>query len=251
VIYDGFLFFNELELLDLRLHELEGVVDRHILVESSVTHSGKPKPMFFRENMARFERYLGKIIHVEVMDTPETKVTWDREIFQRNAILRGLSGAKPDDTLIMSDLDEIPKAETLKKVIPPAGIVALNMRSYGGYLNARSGDWSYAKVTSVKTALQITPQKLRHDQHPKVEDGGWHFSYSGGPEKVHEKMNAFSHQELPVQRWNKLDLLKKSLADGVGIFGGKMSFEKIDSSFPAYLREHPDLFPGMIWPLPQ
>ena len=47
MVYDCFMFFNELELLDLRLHELDAVVDRFVLVEGVRTLSGKPKPLYF------------------------------------------------------------------------------------------------------------------------------------------------------------------------------------------------------------
>ena len=49
-IYDGFLFFNELDLLDLRLNTLNDVVDYFVLVESSITHQGESKPFIFEEN---------------------------------------------------------------------------------------------------------------------------------------------------------------------------------------------------------
>jgi hypothetical protein len=41
MIYDCFTFFNELELLELRLHELAGVVDKFVLVEATQTHSSR------------------------------------------------------------------------------------------------------------------------------------------------------------------------------------------------------------------
>ena len=47
VIYDTFLFFNEFELLEIRLEELKDIVDRFVLVEAPLTLSGKPKPLFF------------------------------------------------------------------------------------------------------------------------------------------------------------------------------------------------------------
>ena len=68
MIYDGFMFFNELELLEIRLHELSDVVDRFILVESPITHSGKHKPLYFaaaREE-PRFAPFLGRLGHVVV-----------------------------------------------------------------------------------------------------------------------------------------------------------------------------------------
>ena len=70
-IYDGFIFFNELDLLDIRLNTMYDVVDYFILVESSVTHQGTPKPYIFEENKERFSKYLDKIIHIKIDNTPD------------------------------------------------------------------------------------------------------------------------------------------------------------------------------------
>ena len=45
-IFDCFIFFNELDLLDVRLHELNDVVDFHVLVEAKKTFVGKKKELF-------------------------------------------------------------------------------------------------------------------------------------------------------------------------------------------------------------
>jgi len=42
-IFDCFLFFNELELLELRLMTLHDVVDYFVLVEANKTFTDKPK----------------------------------------------------------------------------------------------------------------------------------------------------------------------------------------------------------------
>ena len=52
--YDCFSFFNELDLLEIRLNVLKDAVDKFVLVEAGETHSGKPKPLYFKENEARF-----------------------------------------------------------------------------------------------------------------------------------------------------------------------------------------------------
>ena len=70
-IYDGFLFFNELDLLDLRLNTLNDVVDYFVLVESSITHQGESKPFIFEENKQKYQKFLEKIIHIKVTNTPE------------------------------------------------------------------------------------------------------------------------------------------------------------------------------------
>lgn len=111
-VYDCFTFFNELDLLEIRLNELDPVVDRFVLVEATVTQRGQPKSLFFRENRERFTKFLPKIEHVVVEDMPagpQTKSNnWKRENFQRRAIMRGLASAQADDFVLISDLDEIP-----------------------------------------------------------------------------------------------------------------------------------------------
>ena len=49
-IIDTFPFFNELDILEIRLRELSGVVAKFVLVESAQTHSGKPKDLLFEQN---------------------------------------------------------------------------------------------------------------------------------------------------------------------------------------------------------
>jgi len=64
MLYDCFMFFDELELLDLRLHYLDPLIDRFVLVESTRTFSLKDKPLFFDENKSMFSKFLPKIEHV-------------------------------------------------------------------------------------------------------------------------------------------------------------------------------------------
>lgn len=106
MIYDCFTFFNELELLELRLNELAGIVDKFVLVEATQTHTNQLKPLYFQENRARFSAFRDKIIHVVVDDLPVSKDAWVPENFQRNAIARGLVNCQPDDFILVSDLDE-------------------------------------------------------------------------------------------------------------------------------------------------
>ena len=70
-IYDCFLFFNELETLELRLEILNDIVDKFVIVESTVTFSGKEKKLFFNENKEKFKKFEDKIIHVIINDTPK------------------------------------------------------------------------------------------------------------------------------------------------------------------------------------
>ena len=49
-IYDGFMFYDEEMILDLRLNYLDPYVDRFIIVESSYTHSGEKRKLLFDIN---------------------------------------------------------------------------------------------------------------------------------------------------------------------------------------------------------
>jgi beta-1,4-mannosyl-glycoprotein beta-1,4-N-acetylglucosaminyltransferase len=121
-IVEGFPFFMELDVLEMRLHELDSVVDVHILCESKYTQKGDPKPLYFEEHKheARFAPFLHKIVHIIVEDAPPpgSREGWQNEHLVRNAIARGFAqlpfDPKPDDILIISDVDEIPRREAVE-----------------------------------------------------------------------------------------------------------------------------------------
>jgi|ERR1022692_989649 beta-1,4-mannosyl-glycoprotein beta-1,4-N-acetylglucosaminyltransferase len=116
MIYDCFTFFDELELLELRLHELGDVVDKFVWVEATKTHSNKSKPLHYQENRVLFQAFHDQIIHVVVDDMPDSNDSWVLENFQRKCIARGLVNCRPEDFILVSDLDEIPRATTVAKV---------------------------------------------------------------------------------------------------------------------------------------
>ena len=54
-IFDCFMYFDEDLLLDLRLNILDSFVDKFIIVESNLTHTGNLKKLKF--NINKFESY--------------------------------------------------------------------------------------------------------------------------------------------------------------------------------------------------
>ena len=56
-IIDCFTFYNELELLIYRLNILNNVVDHFIIVESTHTHAGHTKPLYFNDNLHLFDKF--------------------------------------------------------------------------------------------------------------------------------------------------------------------------------------------------
>ena len=56
-VIDCFPFFNELDLLEIRLNELRGVVDAFVITESPQTFTGMKKSFFFKDNEDRFKEF--------------------------------------------------------------------------------------------------------------------------------------------------------------------------------------------------
>ena len=118
-VYDCFTFFNEFELLELRLETFYDIVDRFVIVEADKTHANKPKPFNFYKRRDDFKKYFPKINYIMDTSTVPYKGAgdWSIENNQRNNIMKGLTDAEPDDLIMISDLDEFPNPAILKTLI--------------------------------------------------------------------------------------------------------------------------------------
>ena len=108
-IIDSFLFFNEIDLLEIRFNILYDYVDYFIITESDTTFSGNKKELFFLKNESKFDKFKDKIIYNPIKIPDNISVTWDREIYQRNSPIEKIKEISDNnDLIITSDLDEIP-----------------------------------------------------------------------------------------------------------------------------------------------
>jgi beta-1,4-mannosyl-glycoprotein beta-1,4-N-acetylglucosaminyltransferase len=208
-IYDAFQFFNELDILEIRLHELQNVVHRFILIEATRTHSNQLKPLYYELNKQRFAQFHSKILHLIVEDLPNSTDPWVLENFQRNAILRGLSGAHPNDLVVIADVDEIPASYVLDAVRSCDGPTSPTWL-YTRFFNFKFeweflGQWKHPQVVRFANLIpgaagSVTPQQVRMGamtpRHTKIESAGWHCSFFTDAEGVIQKVKAFTHQEL-------------------------------------------------------
>ena len=117
-VYDVFPFFNELDLLEIRLNVLDDFVDEFIIVEANTTFSGLPKEYFASEAMHNFKKFAHKITIFRISDTPHDLSAFEAEHFQRDAVRQLLqTKLSPDDILIYGDVDEIPNPVLLESTI--------------------------------------------------------------------------------------------------------------------------------------
>jgi beta-1,4-mannosyl-glycoprotein beta-1,4-N-acetylglucosaminyltransferase len=289
MIYDCFMFFNELELLELRLHELSGVVDKFVLVETTRTFSNKPKSLIFQENRSRFKEFQDKIIHVVVDDMPRSNNAWALELFQRNAICRGLENCRPDDIVLVSDVDEIPRATTLVEAVgamkyhrdPISNFLhgALNSRAAlrlfrckGFRRIARKGNpfvygfeqeqyWHFMncqRLDAFKYGTKMAffrdfpgGEEMRYSGYKIIKNGGWHFSYMGGAERIREKIMAYSHQERNRPEITDLNSINDRINRAAPLWNldCEFRFVPLDDGFPKYLLTHREAFASWIKPL--
>lgn len=284
MIYDTFPFFNELDLLELRLHELDPVVDRFVLVEATHSHSGKPKPLHYQDNAGRFAAFADRIIPVVVADLPMRGDAWVRERFQRDAIRRGLAACRDDDWVLMSDVDEIPRAAAVRETIRAAEkeplAAAWRRQLRRGSLAARvrrralerfhpavwvfhqrpSAYWLNVIRDTPGPATRLLrfgdlgrPSQLRRWGGRAVERGGWHFTCIGDVAMLQEKIRAFAHQEYNTPETLDPERLSAQRERGEYVFaasggGGEFRAVPLDETFPDHLRENTGRFSHLIKP---
>lgn len=200
------MFRDETAMLEMRLAESAGLVDRHVVVESGLTHRGLAKPTHLGEIMALSGGEDGRVTYVTAELDPAGE-PWVNEHAQRDAAWAVIDAEADDsDVVLITDLDEILSPALLKAaragqlpevcsvrlkvalhavdllvpddLVPPQCVIAT-----AGYIRRHGG--SLAAVRDKRHLYQVIP------------DGGWHFSWLGTPAEQAEKLDtATCHTEL-------------------------------------------------------
>lgn len=255
-VFDACMFYNELDMLETRMHILDDVVDRFVVCEAAETHSGQPKPYYLEENIDRFARYADKIIYVQVPDlTGNGRNSWERERYHRSQIMVGLASARAEDYIIVGDCDEIANPEAVSEVIAKGydgAILELAMYYYDLNHRVQQG-WG---IGMMRRRLYLDPNDIRTGNgrmFPHVDDGGWHFSYMGGPEQIIAKVNAFMHHNDPVIRDLPRDpgYISDQIAASRDLYGRDLTIERVplSNTLPRYILDNLDHYKALGWVL--
>ncbi len=259
MIFDTFLFFNELDLLEVHLNTLDSIVDKFVLVESGETHSGIVKPLYYNDNKGRFSKFAHKIIHIVFpkMIDKDKKTVLECEYDQRNAIKDGLYLAQSDDIIILSDLDEIPEPKALKEAIeklPENNIMAIRQDVYQHYINLKTKHWWNGPILFYYKQLfgsgKNTLQLLRdHRNSVPYIIGGWHYSYVGSPEMVSAKLAAYSRVEYNTDKFKDIEHIRYCQRGRQHLFQEEdLCFsETHPDTWPSYIRENREKFEHLIY----
>lgn len=131
MIIDCFMFFNEIEILQLRLKLYYDIVDYFIIIDADKTFQGEYKDYLFEKYKDEFKEYEDKIIYKKInipsikylnenyKEYKEYENPWKREYYQRDYIRNILDDleCEPDDIISLSDIDEILYPEKLQEII--------------------------------------------------------------------------------------------------------------------------------------
>lgn len=267
-VYDCFPFFNELDVLEIRLKEMWDTVDYFVLVEANVSHSGNPKEYIFEKNKERFEPYLSKIRHIKVDDVPETQDSWVREKFQRFCIGRGLFDAEKDDIIIVSDADEIPRAELIEMIkndendydryilYIPMLEFRINYMKIHGF--TKGSNIAVARGRSFTNAQQEREFTFYWTPKPPntvlVEHGGWHFTYLGDDNHALTKIQNFAHTETNIPQFTENLNIQFMIENKCGLHGPgsheieNFEYVKVDDYYPKAITENLERWQHLIIP---
>ncbi len=252
MIIDSFLFFQELDLLEIRLSYLNEFVDKFLIVESCQSFNGQRKEFIFEKNKSRFNKYLDKIFYYKICDfhnnpnnlfkflsenkSEEKKsiykilknhkhynkelLWWILDSYHRECIHLGLNKiCKISDQVIISDIDEIPSRNFFKSFANTDQPIVFQQREFKYYLNSYNNfDWFGSIIAPYSFIKDKSLNQLRRNskEFKKKFKGGYHFTSMGGEILLKTKIESYSHQEFNIPEIK--NNLRRNLYTGRDIF---------------------------------
>lgn len=253
MIIDAFTFYNEKELVELRIKYLNELIDFFVVIEADVTHTGKTKEWNFPNILnSQLKEFSHKIqyhkMKVDLKKAEQEKSTnyvggtWGRSFkvdnMQRNYIKKACEKFSPNDIIIISDLDEIPSKEKINfikscdfKMIAPVAFDQSLFHLNCKYLSLER--WIGSVVTTKELIDKYEPQVFRDNKNriSCFTKAGWSFSSFGGLNKVKEKFEAFAHEEYNTEKYTNELHIKKCIEEGVDLFHRKVKKLEIEKDF--------------------
>jgi beta-1,4-mannosyl-glycoprotein beta-1,4-N-acetylglucosaminyltransferase len=221
----------------IRFQELSDVVDYFVVVESSQTFTGKPKPFYFDDLSSSTDQWKEKIIRIKIDFPDGLKTSWEREFYQRNAIAQIVDRLDDSDVVVISDADEIVKSSLLKKITEYTLPARIDVKQYFWNFNWQVPphcDQGARPVVCTKYNLKKnTPQELRSMTLPVIPDGGWHFSFFGESDKVRNKIESFAHTEYNSEEYKNSEAILYRIQNGIDPFDRfPLKYSWVDESYP-------------------
>ena len=269
MIRDCFYFYNELDLLEIRLNILDSVVDRFTIIESTQSFMGIERALLFPQNYERFEKWMDKIDYYVVYDYPHDEEIlnmaksnsnvgagehyWVREFYIKESLRKALKecNTEDDDVVFISDCDEIWNPEKLNELkdFSKYSINRPVQLAYYYYLNNRCNEeqgWTGTTVCKYHTIKDGCINDIRtrsKTKYREVLEGGWHFGggIGVGPKR---KLEEWGHTEY--NDWiATMDDRVKNLQD---YRGRDFKFWKSEEELPKYIKDNKERWKNLFLP---
>ncbi|KAK4694195.1 hypothetical protein P7C71_g3344, partial [Lecanoromycetidae sp. Uapishka_2] len=262
-VFDLFMINTEVDWLEIRLGELAEQVDYFVVLESKVDFKDRPKPLYVQDNWSRFSKWHHQIIHHVLNVTGvEFKDAWDREHFSRNAMmdqvfptLSGPSQVNAGDVILVSDVDEIPRADIIKALrncmFPQRLTLRTDYYRYSFQWVLREEQWKHPQATFYKGADTVKPESLRMDkQDAEIYNAGWHCSSClASLQDMVNKITSFSHNEFNKPEFTDPKKLLQRVREGRDPYDRETkAYDRIDFNpdVPQYLLKHQEEFAYLL-----
>ena len=293
-IYDCITYMNEDIVLDLRLNYLNNYVDKFIIVESRYFHNGKKKKLFF--DIKKFSKFKKKIVYlvldhepkdiepINSFDSAETKNSkhilngMKRDFYQRNYIMNGLKESNDNDIILISDIDEIPKMDSLDIKSINNELIFFNQKMFYYKFNLCSKTINWFGTRACKKRNLLNPQWLRNIKSRSyplwrldlffsknkytnikiINNGGWHFSYINSPQEIENKLKNYAHyreyeldplgvEKIQERIINKTTVYNLAADMKTSKFTSGQKLEKVSTEIlPDYLKNNKDKYKNWL-----
>ena len=288
------MYFDEDLLLDLRLNMLNKYIKKFVIAEATYTHNGTKKKLNFDIN--NFKKFKDKIDYLVVDSRPNNLLNFvsgepehkkgeklilngmARDYFQRENLIRGLSDAKEDDIILISDLDEIPNLSNLNLTNISDKIIIFEQKMFYYKLNLLYENYFWYGTKACRKKNLISPQWLRNVKAKKydkwrldllfskkkysdiffVKDGGGHFTYLKTPENLEKKLLNFAHHYEFEKSGLNIGDIRKFMEEKRVVYdhnvdqksykwSGKSKLKKIQKKFlPQYINSNLDKYKNWL-----
>lgn len=273
-IIDAFTFYNNVDILKMRLQLHYTFVDEFYICESDHTYSGRKKEFILEKHLEELSPWIDKIRYIKYhADTSGLDFSqefkeeilnlanpaWIMEFRQRNHLKEHIKNLQENDIVIVTDIDEFIDHNVFRHLwLHNIGVdqVRLNMVMHHNYMNCvQIGKiWTQpylCKFSRFNQIEDISFQRHCEGMYHWWPDAGWHFSNLGGFDAIMDKFLSTSHTEYVANGVNDAGYIKECMKYGVApsIKKEPPSLSKCEfafvrlSAYPSYLqtimRENP------------
>jgi beta-1,4-mannosyl-glycoprotein beta-1,4-N-acetylglucosaminyltransferase len=274
MVIDSFLYYNEVELLELRLKVLYDYVDKFIITEGDHSFKGDPKPFRCKKDLSKLGFGDDPKIHVieKKLKSCVGETSKDEEKEYWNILRKTqVSLCNNEDILILSDIDELPHPNSINGYVDyinnnPNFLLACCCHNLQYQVN-------YALTSKLEANSSLSPVplmakgefwknnnplniKYRVSQGGNIEDfefkfiyagfidnikRGWHLSWMGGTDKHLEKIN-LHNWNLEGDGYSKI-LKSNSTKDKIKNFNPKNNTDVLGrNNYKLVEFDHTELF---------